>query len=132
MSTATTNPVNSGNTSPKEEFLARLRSRFGIVSLACSDLNISEEKIHQWMHDDMTFAKAVIHARERMLDFVEAKMFEKIGTGNERLIRFFLETQGKDRGYVKRHEVAVPLSERLELSPEESLMLEAKEDDSNE
>ncbi|MDO5553421.1 MAG: hypothetical protein Q4G68_06630 [Planctomycetia bacterium] len=132
MSTSTTFSVNSGKTSPQEEFLVRLRSRFGIVSLACSDLNIPEETVHQWMQEDHRFAKAVVHARERMLDFVEAKMFEKIGTGNERLIRFFLETQGKDRGYVKRQELAVPLCERLELSPEESLMLEGKEDDRDE
>lgn len=118
----------------KQLFLTALRKRYGIILIACSDTGIAEKEVTRWLATDESFSREVATARERMLDFVEAKMFEKIGSGNERLIRFYLETQGKDRGYVKRRELADATSLLpSNLCPEELLMFssEQKEDEEN-
>ena len=41
----------------------------------------------------------VTEAREAMLDFAESKLEEHIRGGSERLLQFFLQTQGRRRGY---------------------------------
>lgn len=113
----------------KRRFLLRLRKKLGIVSLACSLESIDEQQCRDWIRDDPVFARQVEECREAVLDFVEARMFERIDKGDARLIRFYLETQGKERGYVLRHEVNDVSMPPVILTPEESLMLERKEDD---
>ncbi|MDO5566057.1 MAG: hypothetical protein Q4G59_05325, partial [Planctomycetia bacterium] len=79
--------------------------------------------------NDPAFARQVEACREAALDFVEARMFERIDKGDARLIRFYLETRGKDRGYVLRHEVSDVSMPKVVLTPEEALMLGQSEAD---
>lgn len=44
-------------------------------------------------------------AREKMLDIVESKLYQLALAGDMRAIKFFLETQGKTRGYGRKSEI---------------------------
>ena len=43
-----------------------------------------------------------------MLDIAEAKLLQNINSGNENSIEYFLDRQGKDRGY--GNQVSIPQS----------------------
>ncbi|MDD3586415.1 MAG: hypothetical protein PHQ75_04475 [Thermoguttaceae bacterium] len=107
----------------KQRFLVTLRKKLGIISLACALESVDEQVCRDWVRNDPAFARQVEACREAALDFVEARMFERIDKGDARLIRFYLETRGKDRGYVLRHEVSDVSMPQVVLTPEEALML---------
>lgn len=88
----------------KEMFLEALREKLGIVSLACKQVGISKQVFDTWCEEDSDFVEAVRQCDEVVLDFTEAKLYEKISKGDAKLICFLLETKGKRRGYGKRKE----------------------------
>lgn len=45
------------------------------------------------------FPDLITEMRESMLDVAEAKLLQNINSGNQNAIEFFLDRQGKDRGY---------------------------------
>ncbi|MDO5580172.1 MAG: hypothetical protein Q4G69_03485 [Planctomycetia bacterium] len=109
----------------KAEFLKTLRSKMGIISLACSSSGISPEIVDQWIRQDPEFQRKVDLCNEAALDFVESRMFEKIHEGDSRLIRFFLETRGKKRGYVPKKEIEAVSSSPIILTMEEAMILKS-------
>ena len=54
------------------------------------------------------FPDLLSEMRESMLDIAEAKLLQNINSGNENSIEYFLDRQGKDRGY--GNQVAIPQS----------------------
>ena len=52
------------------------------------------------------FPDLISEMRESMLDIAEAKLLQNINSGNENSIEYFLDRQGKDRGY--GNQVAIP------------------------
>ena len=54
------------------------------------------------------FPDLISEMRESMLDIAEAKLLQNINSGNENSIEYFLDRQGKDRGYGNR--VSIPQS----------------------
>lgn len=54
------------------------------------------------------FPDLISEMRESMLDIAEAKLLQNINSGNENSIEYFLDRQGKDRGY--GNQVAIPHS----------------------
>ncbi len=130
METTQTVPVSS-NTDPlleeeKQRFLKILREKLGIVSLACIQMKLPVHLFNQWVLEDADFASAVHECEETALDFVEGKLFEKINAGDPRLIRFFLETRGKKRGYITKKEIEAVSLTPIILTEEEALMLSSK------
>ena len=54
------------------------------------------------------FPDLLSEMRESMLDIAEAKLLQNINSGNENSIEYFLDRQGKDRGY--GNQVSIPQS----------------------
>ena len=54
------------------------------------------------------FPDLIQEMRESMLDIAEAKLLQNINSGNENSIEYFLDRQGKDRGY--GNQVSIPQS----------------------
>lgn len=107
----------------KKEFLKILRGKMGIISLACSSTGILPETVDQWIREDPEFQRDLSLCNEAALDFVESRMFEKINEGDSRLIRFFLETRGKKRGYVTKKEIEAVSSSPIILTMEEAMIM---------
>lgn len=103
----------------KPAVLEALEKSIGVVTTACQKAAINRQTFYNWKRDDEAFADAVQSLQDVALDFVESKMFERInGTkvqgvaGNvyksppePSLIKFYLATKGKKRGYVERKEL---------------------------
>ena len=85
----------------KELFLQELFKSLGRVLNACKKTGVSRDEYERWKKADAEFAKRVAQIDEDALDYVESKLFEGIKSGDARLIRFYLETKGRARGYGK-------------------------------
>ncbi|MBR4750404.1 MAG: hypothetical protein IK077_01435 [Thermoguttaceae bacterium] len=85
----------------KESFLQELFKSLGRVLSARQKTGVSRDEYERWKRDDPDFARRVEQIDEDALDYVESKLFEGIRSGDARLIRFYLETKGRSRGYGK-------------------------------
>lgn len=88
-----------------------LRRGGGIVAAAVEILKqdgrpASDQKVRRWIKHYPSVAAAVDDARERNLDVAESKLLTAIKESEDWAIKFYLETQGKGRGYTKRSEIA--------------------------
>ncbi len=106
----------------KDLFLETLQEKLGLMTLALRTCGLKQEKVDQWIQDDPDFAKRIDLCNEIALDYVEGKMYEKINAGDVHMIRFFLETRGKKRGYYLKKELETPNLVPVILTEEESLM----------
>lgn len=77
----------------------------GLLTLTAKKAGLHYATIWQYTQDFPTVKQAVVEAKERMLDFAEGKLYEKIKDGDNTAIIFYLKTQGKARGYIERQEV---------------------------
>lgn len=83
----------------KQNLLAALRESRGIVSVACARAGVARRTFYNWLDTDKDFKTSVEDVNEEAVDFVEGKLLERIESGAERSIIFFLKTRGKKRGY---------------------------------
>jgi len=83
----------------KARLLEVLRETRGIVSVACARCGVARRTFYVWLDADQDFKRSVEDVNEEAVDFVESKLLERIESGAERSIIFFLRTRGKPRGY---------------------------------
>jgi hypothetical protein len=99
----------NGNSKKREETAARIIAAIsessGLLTLAAKKAGLGYSTVWRYTQDFPTVKQAVIEAKERMLDFAEGKLYEKIKSGDNTAIIFYLKTQGKARGYIERQEV---------------------------
>jgi len=100
----------NGNSKKREQTAQRIIDAMdkaaGLLTVAAKNSGISYTTVNRYVHDFPSVAQAVHEAKERMLDFAEGKLYEKIKGGDNTCIIFYLKTQGKARGYIERHEVS--------------------------
>ena len=108
----------------KGEMIVALAQTKGIVWKACQMVGITRYQHDDWMKDDPDYRDTYKSIKEDRLDYVESKMLECIEgvtvqkgftdegdpiiyevPPSERLIQFYLKTQGKGRGYIERKEL---------------------------
>ena len=92
------------STDQKKEFLKLLEMSLGVVSPACEKFGIDRGTYYIWLQEDW-FKEAVDSINEKAIDFTEGMMFQGIKKGDTSLIKYYLSTKGKKRGYVERQEV---------------------------
>jgi len=99
----------NGNSKKREETAARIIAAIsessGLLTLAAKKAGLGYSTVWRYTQEFPAVKQAVIEAKERMLDFAEGKLYEKIKSGDNAAIIFYLKTQGKARGYVERQEV---------------------------
>ena len=77
----------------------------GNLSMVARSLGLSRMTIYRFIDNHPTCKVALDEAREKMIDNVESKLYNKALEGDTTAMIFFLKTQGKSRGYVERQEV---------------------------
>lgn len=82
-----------------EQIAAALRATRGLLSDAAKQLGCSRQTISDYLERYPELKTVIVEAREAMLDFAEAKLYQHIAEGSERLLQFHLQTQGRRRGY---------------------------------
>lgn len=88
----------------KELMLEVLKKCLGVVSAAVDKVGIARSTHYEWLLSDPEYKAAVDDIAERAIDFVETKMFEGVNNNDSGLIKYYLSTKGKNRGYVERQE----------------------------
>lgn len=107
----------------KKAILEALEDKYGIVTEACRSIGLSRSTYYDWLKNDPEFKAAVEEITDTAIDYVEGKLFEKIGgvdvqTFNSKgeptvysqppsdtAIIFYLKTKAKKRGYIEKSEI---------------------------
>jgi len=102
----------NGKTQKREQTAERIIKAItesqGLLTLAAKKSGIGYRTICRYVAEYPTVKQAAMDAKERMLDFAESKLYQKISEGDNTAIIFYLKTQGKPRGYIERSEVSGP------------------------
>lgn len=88
----------------KKKF-TELLNKNPLVSLACEKMGVSRATYYRWRETDENFLKeseiAIDNGREKLKDFGESKLIEKLNAGDNWAIRFYLENN-HERYYKKK------------------------------
>ena len=93
-----------------------LEATGGNVSETARALGVHRTTIHRKISASETLQEIVSDARESLVDLAEGKIKSEINKGNITAIIFTLKTQGKNRGWIERHEVSGPDNGPIEIA----------------
>lgn len=88
------------------KMLSALVKHRGVVTPACKECGIARDTYYGWLERYKGYAKLVKEIKAIAHDFVESIMFQRIEEGSDALIKYYLSTQAKDRGYGESLDVA--------------------------
>jgi len=77
----------------------------GFVTRICKAAGISRQAFYARLERHPNLQKKLDEARDEVIDFAESKLLELINEKHYPNIRFYLETQAKDKGYVIKQEI---------------------------
>ena len=86
------------------KIIKAIKESQGLLTLAAKRAGVTYWTVWKYSKDFPSVAKAIEEAHEGLIDFAEAKLYEKIREGDNTAIIFYLKTQGKSRGYIERQE----------------------------
>ena len=98
--------------------LKALNFSMGVVTPACDMVGIHPSTHYHWLKHDEGYAKEVRLTEERMFDFVETKMAERINAGSDTMLIWYSKTKMKHRGFVERSEIEVTNTPAFVVKPE--------------
>jgi hypothetical protein len=78
------------------------------VTTLAKRLGVTRRYVYTLLKKFSTAQDALEDQRDAMLDFAEDALMKAVARGNISAIIFLLKTQGKERGYVERQEIAGP------------------------
>lgn len=83
----------------EKELLAAIEGCRGIISTVAARLHVGWHTAERAINDSEKAREAMSDEEETTLDFVEGKAIQRINDGDGTMIRFYLATKGKKRGY---------------------------------
>lgn len=86
-----------------------------MVSKAAERLKCEPDTVRNYVKRYPRVAEALHEERESMTDVAEMALFDAIKGGEGWAVCFYLKTQGKERGYVERHEFTGKDGEALQI-----------------
>ena len=95
----------------KKMLIESLENSLGIVSTACTKVNISRSSFYKWYKEDEDFRKKVDEIDSVKLDFVESQLFKNIQNLKEKSIIFYLQHKGHKRGYIQKQNINLTSNE---------------------
>lgn len=91
-----------------ERIIAAISKANGLISAAAEAAGVSRKTVWKYTKDYPAVAEAVEDAQEKLYDFAESRLYEKMKAGSETSIIFFLKTRCKHRGYIEKQEIDLP------------------------
>jgi hypothetical protein len=88
-----------------EQFIAAIPGTGGIVTAIARKVGCTWHTAKKYVDEHPTVASAYQDECESILDLAEAKVISAIKGGDSQMIRYYLSTKGKRRGYSERHEI---------------------------
>jgi len=89
-----------------KEVVAALHACQGLVYLAAEKLGCTSATIINYQNRYPSIRAVVLEKRGRRVDVAEAALDKAVLNGEAWAVQFLLRTQGKDRGYGDRQEIA--------------------------
>ena len=86
------------------QFIDAIPGTGGIITAIAKRVGCSWNTAHRYIDRHPSVRAAYDAECESVLDLAEAKTIEAIRDGDGTMIRYYLSTKGKDRGYVQRQE----------------------------
>lgn len=83
----------------EKDLLEKIYGSNGFYSVIASRLNVDWHTVDKAIKDSPAAQEAIKSETETTLDFVEGKAIERIKDGDGAMIRFYLATKGKKRGF---------------------------------
>lgn len=83
----------------EKELLAAIVNSRGFYSVIAERLGVAWATVKSAIEESSAAQIAIKAEEEKTLDFVEGKAIKKINEGDGAMIRFYLATKGKKRGY---------------------------------
>ena len=83
----------------EKELLAAIEGCRGIISTVAARLHVGWHTAERAINDSEKAREAMSDEEETTLDFVEGKAIQRINEGDGAMIRFYLATIGKKRGF---------------------------------
>ena len=83
----------------EKDLLAAIEGCRGIISTVAARLHVGWHTAERAINDSEKAREAMSDEEETTLDFVEGKAIQRISDGDGAMIRFYLATKGKKRGY---------------------------------
>lgn len=83
----------------KKDVLDAIADSYGIVSTVAAKLHCNWHTADEYIKKWPETLQALNDEEESKLDFVEGKAIKKINEGDGAMIRFYLATKGKKRGF---------------------------------
>ena len=87
-----------------DQIAAALKYCRGMIATAAHNLGVNRSTIYDRVQKSEKLRAIIEDERERMTDFAESKLIDSIKNGSDSAIRYYLSTQGRNRGYVLRTE----------------------------
>ena len=83
----------------EKDLLEKIVGSKGFYSIIAARLQVDWHTVDKAIKDSPAAQEAIKDETETTLDFVEGKAIERIKDGDGSMIRFYLATKGKKRGY---------------------------------
>jgi hypothetical protein len=100
-----------------DAFANMLASNLGNVSAACRALNVSRQTYYQWKNEFTDFAQRCGDVEEKLKDDAENVMYKAMFKKEDAdMIRFYLKTKCRDRGYGTQYEITGPKGTQLNIN----------------
>jgi hypothetical protein len=87
-----------------EQFITAIENSAGIISTIAKRVGCDWHTAKKYIYKMPTVERAYRDECERVLDLAETKLIGAINDGDGVMIRYYLSTKGKDRGYTERQE----------------------------
>jgi hypothetical protein len=120
---ASTSPTPRKQRFRLHEIDAALRAAGGVYAHAAKLLSeatgrsCTRQNIQHWIRKHSKLTETVREAVEEIKDVAETALIENIRNGDTNAIKFYLETQGKDRGYVRQYRVTGAKGQPMTTTP---------------
>jgi len=85
----------------KRAMIEAMTATVGVISEACIMAGITRPTYYDWMRNDPEFKAAIGQAFEEQKDFAESCLIRGMRMLDASLIKFFLKTKCRDRGYIE-------------------------------
>jgi len=92
---------NGGRAISEKRIIAALYKNYGNVSKAARAIGVTPRCIRNHLAKSPKLRAAQADAKEQALDLGESKLLERVAAGSSKDIHFFLNAQGRRRGYGK-------------------------------
>lgn len=112
----------------KDNVAKALAAHHGILSKAAEALGVTRAGLYKFMERNPDLEEVRKEATETLIDVAEGHLATALQGGDLKSIRWYLERQGKNRGYTTRVESTGADGEPLQYQTVERVIVDPQED----